>query len=123
MTTSYLKILEYLVIAAGVIVAFVSAFEPLAAEGYYLHAGILLVGLLPYFVYSLAVALMNSPLVTLHGVVLLIIHAWIVYAVRLTAAGESGVSLLVYGALVLSLVLIPLVILALRRPWGLQASD
>lgn len=120
---SYLKILEYLIIAAGVGVAFISAFERQLAVGYYLHAGILLVGLLPYFVYSFAAALKNGMLVTSHGIVLLIVHVWMVYTVRVMPAGEWGVSLLVYGPLVLSLALIPLVRLALRQPWGLQTSN
>ncbi|MDY6980400.1 MAG: hypothetical protein SV201_10995, partial [Pseudomonadota bacterium] len=81
-TMCYLKALDYLMIAAGVVVAFISAFEPQPAEGYYLHAGILLVGLLPYFVYSLAVGLMGGVLVTLHGVVLLGIHIWMIAVVR-----------------------------------------
>ena len=115
--TCYLKALDYLMIAAGVVVAFISAFEPQPAEGYYLHAGILLVGLLPYFVYSLAVGLMEGVLVTLHGVVLLAVHIWMVAVVRFVPGEAYGVELLVYGALVLSLALIPLVTGALRRPW------
>ncbi|MFP3872841.1 MAG: hypothetical protein ACLFQT_09730 [Thiohalophilus sp.] len=123
MTRRYLKVLEYLMIAAGVVVAFISAFEPLAAEAYYLHAGILLVGLLPYFVYSLAVVLMDRALVTLHGVVLLVIHIWMLAVVRFVPAEAYGISLLVYGPLVLSLALIPLVILALRQPWKMPQPE
>ena len=122
-TMCYLKALEYLMIAAGVAVAFISAFEPQAAQGYYLHTGILLVGLLPYFVYSVAVKLMDSVLVTLHGVVLLGIHIWMVAVVRFVPTEAYGVELLVYGTLVLSLVLMPLGVLALRQPWGLQESS
>ncbi|TDY01126.1 hypothetical protein [Thiohalophilus thiocyanatoxydans] len=123
MTTRYLKILEYLMIAAGAGVAFLSAFEPQPAGVFYLHAGILLVGLLPYFIYSFAVALMDRALVTVHGVVLLAIHIWMVSAVRFATTEAYGVSMLVYGPVVLSLLLIPLVILALRRPWGVEASE
>jgi len=123
MMTRYLNVLEYLLIAAGVVVAFISAFEPQPAEGYYLHAGILLVGLLPYFVYSLAVALMDRALVTLHGVVLLAIHIWMAAVVRFVPGEAYGISLLVYGPLVLSLALIPLVILALRQPWKMPEPE
>ncbi|MDY6980401.1 MAG: hypothetical protein SV201_11000, partial [Pseudomonadota bacterium] len=68
-------------------------------------------------VYSLAVGLMGGVLVTLHGVVLLGIHIWMIAVVRFVPDAAYRVELLVYGALVLSLALIPLVTLALRRPW------
>ncbi|MDR9435703.1 MAG: hypothetical protein RI563_02410 [Thiohalophilus sp.] len=122
MTNTRLKFVEYGMIVIGVLLAFIASFEPQLALGYHLHAGILAAGLLPYFVYSLAVTLKSGPLVTLHGIVLLIIHAWMIDAVRFVAQPDYSVSLLIYGPLVLSLVLIPLVVLALRQPWGLQKS-
>lgn len=123
MANTRIKFVDYGMIVIGVLLAFIASFEPQAALGYYLHAGILAVGLLPYFVYSLAVALKSGALVTLHGIVVLIIHAWMIDAVRFVTPPDYSVSLLVYGPLVLSLALIPLVVLALRQPWGLQESS
>lgn len=122
MTNTRLKFVDYGMILIGVLLAFIASFEPQLALGYHLHAGILAAGLLPYFVYSLAVVLKSGALITLHGIVLLIIHAWMIDAVRFVTPPDYSVSLLVYGPLVLSLALIPLVVLAMRQPWGLEES-
>lgn len=117
------KTFGYLMIAIGAILAFVSAFENQPAEGVYLHAGMLLVGLLPYFIYSIGVVLWNSALVTVYGLALLIIHAWMIWTVRIATTAEYGIVLLVYGPLILSLLLLPLVMLAWRQPWGLEQES
>ncbi|MFO8024159.1 hypothetical protein [Thiohalophilus sp.] len=122
MANTRLKLVEYGIIVIGVLLAFIASFEPQPVLGYHLQAGILAAGLVPYFIYSLAVALKSGALVILHGIVVLIIHAWMIDAVRFAGQPDYNVSLLVYGPLVLSLVLIPLLILALRQPWGLQES-
>lgn len=123
MEITRLKLFEYALIALGAMLAFVAAFETQLALGYYLHAGVLLAGLLPYFVYSIAVVLWNSPAVTLHGVLLLLVHAWVVAGVRFVGMDGYSGALLVYAPLVLSLALIPAAVMAWRQPWGAQASD
>jgi len=117
------KSIDYVIIALGVVLSFIGAFEQHAAQGVYLHAGFLLAGLLPYFIYSMAVALWSNGLVMLHGVALLVVHGWMIWSVRFAPASEYEPGLLVYGPLTLSVLLLPLLVMALRQPWGLQQAN
>lgn len=116
------KSIEYVIIALGVVLSFIGAFEQHAAQGVYLHAGFLLAGLLPYFIYSMSVALWRNVLVPLHGMILLVVHGWMIWSVRFVPAPEYAPSMLVYGLLILSVLLLPLLFMALRQPWGLQQA-
>jgi hypothetical protein len=118
-----IKRIDYVIVALGVIASFAGAFEQHPAEGVYLHAGFLLAGLLPYFIYAMAVALWRHALVTVHGLVLLVVHGWMIWSVRFAPTPEYEPTLLVYGPLVLALLMIPLLALALRQPWGLQQAN
>ena len=118
MTTSYVKALDYWILVAGCGLAFLAALQPHVPGAYHLDGKLLLIGLLPYFVYSLAVALLRSLLVSLAGLVLLVVHAGLTCGVRIT--GEYAALLLITGPLVLSVLLVPLVIQAMRQPYGLQ---
>lgn len=118
MIMTYTKMLEYWIIVVGCVLAFISAFKPLAAIGYQLDTVVWVIGLLPYFVYSIAVVLMQSIVSALHGIALLAVHAWMVTNVRLIEAGDYSSDLLISGPFVLSLALFPMAIMALRRPYG-----
>lgn len=118
MSMTYAKMLEYWIIVLGCVLAFISAFKPLAAIGYQLDTVVWFIGMIPYFVYSIAVVLMQSIVSTLHGIALLALHTWIVSSVRFVEAGGYSSDLLISGPFVLSLALLPMAIMALRRPYG-----
>ena len=122
MTMKPSKALEYWIIVAGCLLAFISAFKPMAAIGYELETGLLVVGLIPYLIYSVAVVLWQGVVSVVHGIVLLLLHAWMVMSVRfIEIAGHSFSSeLLVYGPLILSVALLPIAGLAMRHRWQLE---
>jgi hypothetical protein len=111
------RVLAYGCIAAGIAMAFLSAAVPHYTAGYRLAAGILIAGLLPYLIYALAVPLLRGTLTAVVGVVLVILHAVLVFNERVGLGIESAGGLLYYGPMVLALAVLPLVVMALREPY------
>jgi len=118
MTMTNAKVLEFGIIVVGCAMAFLASFNPQLAMGYHLDVGILLAGLLPYLVYSVAVVLLDGALITLLGIVLIVIHAWVIVNVRFVDAGGYSSDLLVNVPLILSVVMLPAAIVACRKPYG-----
>jgi hypothetical protein len=111
------RLLAYGCIAAGIALAFLSAAVPHYSAGYRLAAGILIAGLLPYLIYGLAVPLLRGTLTAVVGVVLVILHAVLVFNEGVGQGAESAGGLLYYGPMVLALAVLPLVVMALREPY------
>lgn len=112
------RVLAYGCIAAGIALAFLSAAVPHYTAGYRLAAGILIAGLLPYLIYGLAVPLLHGTLTAVVGVVLVILHAALVFNERIAEGAESASGMIYYGPMVLAIAVLPLVIMALREPYG-----
>jgi len=116
--------LAYAVIVLGVMLAAASAIQPFYDDGYHLRVGVLLSGLLPYLVYGIIVVMLQRPLTTVLGVVLLALHAWLVFSVRYTGNVNAGEGMLYTVPVLLTLALIPYGVIALRQPWrGNDAGD
>jgi hypothetical protein len=115
MTTSLINSINYSIVAVGCVLAFVSSFSAQSAIGYYLDFGVVLAGLVPYLVFAMAVYLRQSILSTLVGIAAIAVHLWMVGREGFfTHAGSD--SFLLYGPIILGVVLIPLLLIAMRRP-------
>ena len=117
MDTTFYKTFGYGLVVIGCALAFVSSFTPQLALGYYLQLGVLLIGLLPYLVYSIAVALYESMLTIAFGLALIAAHTWMVFNVRFIEGSAYADGLLYYGPIILTVALLPLFIMALRVPY------
>lgn len=115
--TPYTGSIVYLVVAAGVTLAFVSALVPFYSAGYKLYYSVLLAGLLPYLVYGCAAPLLRRGLGRTIGVLLVISHAWLVIGERFTGAVDYSDGLIYYVPVLLAAVLSPLLLLALRETY------
>lgn len=122
-THSPIRLLAYGCIAAGIALAFLSAAVPHYTAGYRLATSSLIVGLLPYLIYGLAVPLLRTTLTAVVGVILVILHTILVFNERVTPGAESSGGLIDYGPLVLALVVLPLVVIALRVPYGAEPGS
>ncbi len=77
----------------------------------------LLAGLLPYLTFGIAVVLLRRTVTTVVGVILLAAHAWLVIRERFIDSADYSDGMIYYVPIVLTLLLIPLVVMALRQPW------
>lgn len=116
------RTLPYAVIATGAALAFAAGVVPHYDAGYRLLFGVVLAGLVPYFVYALAVPLMRDGLVAAAGIVLLVLHAALVGRERFLQGADYADGLICYGPLLLAVALLPLVWRALREPWGVEVG-
>ena len=111
---------------SGVTLAAVAAVKPFFDDGYHLHFGILLAGLLPYLAYAIIAVLMPRPVTILAGVLVLAVQAWLVLAERFSGSLNDSGGAIYYVPLLLTLALIPWWTMAMRQPWRRQggvASD
>ena len=116
------RTLAYACIAAGVALAFVAAVIPHYGAGYHLDAGVLSAGLVPYFVYALALPLLHGALSTGAGLLLVAVHAGLVLRERF-AQGAEYADGMIYGVpVVLAVLLLGLLWRALREPWGVEPA-
>lgn len=107
----------YLFILAGVLLAAVASFVPYFDAGFHLMASVLIVGLIPYMVYSVAVVLMRGALTTLAGAVMVAVHAWLIISERFVREVDYSDGMIYYVPIVMAIVVLPLAIAALRQPW------
>ncbi len=107
----------YLFILAGALLAAVSSFVPYFDAGYQLMASVLIAGLIPYIVYSVAVVLMRGALTTLAGAVMVAVHAWLVVSERFAREVDYSNGMIYYVPILMAIVVLPLAIAALRQPW------
>ncbi|MFA7387333.1 MAG: hypothetical protein WCZ87_06700 [Thiohalobacteraceae bacterium] len=107
-------------VALGVALSFASAVVPHYTAGYTLMMGVLLSGLLPYLVYGIAIPFLQGWVLSLPGVVLVLLHAALVARERFLDHADYGNGLIYLVPLVLAVALLPVVYLALKRPWGAE---
>lgn len=112
------QILAYTLILIGAALALLSAVVPHYAAGYRFDGGVLLSGLLPYAIYGLAAPLLRRPLTVVVGAIVVAVHAVLVFNERILQGGDYAAGLIYYGPVWLALLLVPLVVFALRQPWG-----
>ena len=107
-------------VALGVALSFASAVVPHYTAGYTLTTGVLLSGLLPYFVYGVAIPYLQGWVLSLPGIVLVVLHAALVARERFLDHADYGDGMIYIVPLVLALALLPVIYLALKRPWGAE---
>lgn len=116
------KKLGYAVIIAGLALVCMSAVVPFYDDGYHLRAAVLITGLLPYFVYAIIVELLQRGVTVVAGIALLAAQIWLVSRERFVDSVDYSDGAIYYIPLVLTLLLMPLLIKALRQPWCEQAE-
>jgi len=116
-TSDYIKPAAFSIIVLGVVLTVASALVPFYDDGHVLQFGVLLSGLLPYLVYALIVVMLPRPAVLLSGLVLLALHAWLVFSVRFSGPVDYSDGMIYYVPLLLTLALLPYLIVAMRQPW------
>lgn len=114
---SYSRPFGYGVVAAGFALAFVSAVVPFHEAGYRLMFGVFVAGLTPYLLYGLVVALLRHVMTTVAGAVLLLVHGGLVVVKRFLAQADYADGLIYVVPMLLTALLIPLFVRALREPW------
>ncbi|HHO59045.1 MAG TPA: hypothetical protein ENJ64_02295 [Thiotrichales bacterium] len=108
---------DYAFIAAGILLAFISALTPHYNAAYYLSVSVFLAGVLPWLVYSIAVPLMHTSVTFVSGLLLLAVHGWLVVSERFMSAQPYDSNLIYVVPLAMSLLLLPLAIAAARTSW------
>jgi len=107
----------YGIILAGVVLAFASAVVPFHNAGYRLDNGVLIAGMLPYLLFGLPAVLVRGLLTLVTGLMVLATHAWLVARERFLDGADYGDGLIYLVPIVLTLALVPLIVVALRRRW------
>lgn len=115
----YSNPIGWAIVLYGLVLSFVSAFTPFFSTGYLIQLELMLAGFTPYLVYAIAVPLLASAATTTVGVGLAAVHTSTVIAVRFLGSADS---LMYTVPAILSLLVIPLAIVALRKsnpgkPW------
>jgi hypothetical protein len=116
-TQTHLRSSAYWIIVAGLLLAFLSAIIPFYQAGYRLMFSVLLSGMLPYLVYGIAVPLLRTGLILVAGLTLLAVHAWLVISERLIGGADYSDGMIYYVPLLLAVALLPLPVMALRKPY------
>ena len=105
----------YLFIVIGIVLSVVSALVPHFEAGYRLMLSVLSAGILPYLVYSVAVPLLRSHLTTAVGVVIVLVHAWLVFSERLIGGADYSSGRIYYVPLILAVLTLPLALTAIKK--------
>ena len=112
---SPLRPLGYLLLAAGGLLAFVSALVPHFDAGHRLMVSVLLTGLLPYLVFGLALPYLRGWALALPALLMVAIHAWLVLWQRFVAYQEYSDGMIYFVPLGLALAATALLAWALHR--------
>ena len=107
-------------VALGVALSFASAVVPHYTAGYTLMTGVLLSGLLPYLVYGVAIPFLQGWALSLPGIVLVVLHAAVVARERFLDNADYGDGWIYIVPLVLAVALLPIIYVALKKPWGAE---
>ena len=114
MNISISSAISYLIVITGCLLSFISSFHDQYAEGFYIDVGVVLMGLVPYLIFGMAVYLRQGILSTIIGIVLLAVHVWMVYTQHFVIGGRDD-TLLLSGPPILGIILLPLLIAAMRK--------
>jgi hypothetical protein len=112
---SYANAPGYAFIIIGLALSLISAFVPHFEAGYRLALDVFVAGLLPYMVYGIAVPLMRGSLTTTAGLVIVVVHTWLVFNERIIGHADYSDGLIYYGPMLLALVALPLMVMALKK--------
>lgn len=115
---TYANTAGYLFILIGLVLSFISALVPHFEAGYHLRLGVLSAGMLPYLVYGIAVPLQRSTLTTLVGLLISLVHAWLIYDQRISGNGDYSDGLIYLVPMGMALVAAPVAMQALKRSGG-----
>lgn len=105
------------VTVAGVGLSFLAALVPFFSAGYQLHYGVLFAGFAPYLVYGFAAPLLDRRIRLAAGLLVIAVHVALLVNGHLTADESAIHSALFYGPLLLALLISPLWLVALRKPY------
>lgn len=112
---SYANTPGYLFIIIGLVLSLISALVPNFDAGYHLATGVFSAGLVPYIVYGVAVPLLRGGLATITGLVIVVLHTWLVVNQRIIAHADYSDGWIYYGPMLLALLALPLVVIAIKR--------
>lgn len=112
------RVFAYALIAIGATVSIVAAVVPHYTAGYRLMFGVLLIGLLPYLAYGVAVPFLRGWLLAVPGAILVVLHTAVVVRERFLDNADYSGGMIYFIPLALTLGMLPLIILALKKPWG-----
>ena len=105
----------YTVILVGTILSLAAALVPHFDAGYRLLPLVFITGMLPYMVYSIAVPLLRSPVVTITGLVIVFAHTWLLIDQRFVDYVDYSDGLIYVIPMALILVAAPAAIIAIKR--------
>lgn len=114
-TQSYANKPGYLFLIIGLILSFISAFVPFFEAGFRLMTSVLIAGMLPYFIYGMAVPLSRSTITTMLGLVIVIAHALLVFNERFLDNADYSDGLIYYGPIIIAVTVLPLVMVAIKK--------
>lgn len=112
----------YMLVVVGVALAVFSSFVPFYTSGYRLSVAILLAGLAPYLVYVIAVPLLRGVLTVMCGVLLIVVHLWLVISERILDNPNYDDGMIYYVPIVMAVMMAPLAVAAVRLPWIINAN-
>ena len=112
---SYANTPGYLFLIIGLTLSFISAFVPFFEAGYKLMTSVLIAGMLPYFVYAIAVPLSRSTMTTMLGLVIVITHALLVFNERFIGNADYSDNIIYYGPIIIAVIVLPFVIIAIKK--------
>ena len=112
---SYSNTPGYLIIAIGLGLSVVSALVPHFEAGYRLMLSVFAAGILPYLVYGIAVPLLRHYLTTLIGLVIVVVHAWLVFNERIIGRADYSDGMIFYVPLIMAAAALPLALAAIRK--------
>lgn len=104
----------YVIVAVGLLLSFMGAFIRFLDYTYSLDVWLMTAGMVPYIFYGMIVALHDDPLTNRAGAILLLAHGGATLWARFVA-GMPDVTWLYYAPLLLTVLLLPLFVRALRK--------
>lgn len=114
-TQSYANRTGYLLIIIGLTLSLISALVPHFDAGYTLMLSVFITAMLPYMVYAIAVPLLRGTLTAIAGLAIVIAHTWLVYDQRILGDADYSDGMIYYIPLLLSLLALPLAVMAFKR--------
>lgn len=112
---TYRNTAGYVVILIGLVLSLVSALVPHFEAGYHLSFSVFAAGISPYLVYGVAVPLSRGAWMTIAGLLIVLIHAWLVYNERIIGAGDYSNATIYYVPVMMAIAALPLVINAFKK--------
>lgn len=112
---TYKNTVGYIVILTGLLLSLVSALVPHFEAGYHLSLSVFAAGITPYLVYGVAVPIYRGAWITIAGLLIVLIHAWLVYNERIIGAADYSDATIYYVPLIMAIAALPLVFLAFNK--------